>query len=294
MVMSRVQRGRSRVQQDRQAERQVAPGPPRLLALQRAAGNRAVAAVVQRQLTRSPTLQSTPFNLATNIVKARELGITPVMVNGNEIPVDAGSAASIEAALVAPTVATTQSGTQFTARAAAPVNTVGAHVKLPQPTPATTVDSPALIAMRLGLAEDKVRHGWIYRSAKVEVLDRREADTTATIHGEPSDKRFDAEIKAHEMHHADDHWAAAQQIIGAWDRKLSNPVTVGRGATAAEAEANLYQAAGGTVRQVARQLDAELTRRNDVFHASDEGRQSGLKGYWIQHDGSKVIAHWGY
>lgn len=292
--MSRVQHGRSPVQQDRHAEPQVALAPPRLLALQRAVGNRAVAAVVQRQLTRSPTLQSTPFNLATNIVTGRELGITPAIINGNEIPVDAGSAAAIEAALVAPTVATTQSGTQFRARATAPVNTVGAHVKLPQPCPATTVDSPARIAMRLGLAEDKVRHGWIYRSAKVEVLDRRQANTTATIHGEPSDKQFDAEIKAHEMHHADDHWAAAQQILGAWDQKLSNPATVGTGATAAEAEANLHQAAGGTPRQVARQLDAELNRRNDVFHNSDEGRQSGLKGYWIERDGSKVIAHWGY
>jgi hypothetical protein len=92
--------------------------------------------------------------------------------------------------------------------------------------------------------------------------------------GDPSDNAMFTANRRHEDHHRDDHQAAFNATIGAWDTKLSDAKAHGtkfHGATAADAEAALWAAVGGTPDQIADAYFNQCAAAVVAYHATAAG-----------------------
>lgn len=269
-----------------------------LLGLQRSAGNRAVGAVLQRQLAQRPTNVVADINLAASIPRGRPSGFTPPVVNDRVMPVPLGTAAAAADALRVPEVAVNPdpSGDSYAASVTrVPTNTVGAEIHYPTAPPWS---DPAAEAVRIAAVaiggEDPGKR--FEGSATLSALDRV-ATTRFRARGEIGDARFQQQIQQHEQHHANDHWAAAQTVLGPWDAALTRAHDDGQrfpGASPEAARAALYEATGGTAAQLGTRLDTEWNRLDKAFHADPAGAPSDMSHYFVESDGSMVDAWYKY
>jgi len=98
--------------------------------------------------------------------------------------------------------------------------------------------------------------------------------TTFQSKGDPSDDAVFKANRRHEDHHASDHHAAFNDIIKTWDVKVTEAKNKGTefgGTSAADAEANLWAAMGGTPSAIATDFLSECFARGGAFHATPGG-----------------------
>jgi hypothetical protein len=96
--------------------------------------------------------------------------------------------------------------------------------------------------------------------------------------GKPSDAAMFAANRRHEDHHANDHKSAFNATVVPWDQKLTQAKASGskfHGATAADAEAALWAAMGGTPDQIADAFMAACQTAVDNYHGTAAGGPIG-------------------
>ncbi|HKE74886.1 MAG TPA: hypothetical protein VKB57_14795 [Acidimicrobiales bacterium] len=102
--------------------------------------------------------------------------------------------------------------------------------------------------------------------------------TRFRAYGKPSDVAMQRANRRHEDHHADDHKAAFNTTVLPWDQKLTQAKASGtkfHGATAAAAEAALWAAMGGTPDQIADAFMAACAAAVVAYHGSAAGGPIG-------------------
>jgi hypothetical protein len=98
--------------------------------------------------------------------------------------------------------------------------------------------------------------------------------TRFRAYGDPSDAAMFAANRRHEDHHAADHRAVFDATIVPWDQKITQAKAAGtrfHGATAADAEAALWAAMGGTPDQIANAYWTQCLARGGAFHSTPAG-----------------------
>jgi hypothetical protein len=103
-------------------------------------------------------------------------------------------------------------------------------------------------------------------------------NTRFRAYGNPSDNAMFTANRRHEDHHAKDHKAAFKATIKQWDTRLANAKRRNRtfhGATAAEAEAALWTAMGGTPDQIAEAFMNRCQAAVIAYHGSARGGPVG-------------------
>src|SRR5205823_10476272 len=131
---------------------------------------------------------------------------------------------------------------------AMPTNTVSGKASIPRNPPwvVDPAEAPRVVMNGLGggAGPGVVDLG----PGSVDDLDQRDS-TRFTARGDAGDANFLAAIRTHELHHAADHWRAAQIVLGPWDRALQDQMTSGRvheAPTKDAAKAKVYEEATGT------------------------------------------------
>jgi hypothetical protein len=220
------------------------------------------------------------------------------MVNNQVMPVPHGTADAATKALHVPTVSVTPAadGAGHLAQVTqAPTNTIGAEVRYPTPPVWTDPKAQAVRIASVAIGGESVPKRREF-SAPLNTLDK--VDTVRfRARGELGDKEFRQQILDHELHHADDHWTAAQTVMSAWDAALTQAQATRQtfhGDTPAAARGAALQAAGGTAEQLGKGLDAEWSRLDETFHASPAGAPSDMSHYYVEPDGSQVDAWYEY
>jgi hypothetical protein len=238
----------------------------RVGALQAGAGNRAVSGLVQRRLTSTFLANvTTPYQPARDRLLGQfTLGYTPPVLNGNRIE-ERGGVAAAQAALNRPTLDARQPKPDtYEARVAAvPVNTVSSDQELMVAPPWTANGTGhQLVVACEGVGESNKADRW--------------PAGTLEITGEGDDpQRLATQVKEHEDFHAGDNLAAAADVIGMWDGELEQMRIKDRtfaAGTAAEAEASLYRAAGGTPDAIAARVTDQWMKRSDAYHKMEQGK----------------------
>jgi hypothetical protein len=200
-------------------------------------------------------------NLATCVLTGAAVGVTWPSLNGTQF----WSAAAAQGALVRPTltVAGVAAG-GFDARVdTVPTNTGSFDETVLARGPWRHQTTQAAIAAYLpGLAAACTGAG----------------NTRFRAYGNPSDNAMYTANRRHEDHHAKDHKAAFKATIKQWDTRLARAKrrnTRFHGATAAEAEAALWTAMGGTPDQVAEAFMNRCQAAVITYHGTARGGAVG-------------------
>ncbi|SRR6266496_411652 len=213
--------------------------------------------VIQRATNFAAGTISETTNLAAHVISGkRDMGFTPPTLNGTTIL----SGAAAEGAILPPTVTTTAKadGTHDASVTAVATNEASFTMQLPAAPPWSTVTAKANVAAlftSLGLA--------------AQAGCSTAGDSTFSFNGKPSDGDFKANVRTHENIHAADHKIGFNNIMVKWDTKLEaakTAATVFNGASAADAEAALFKAMGGTPKEIANAQSAEWIRINNITH----------------------------
>jgi hypothetical protein len=99
-------------------------------------------------------------------------------------------------------------------------------------------------------------------------------NTRLRAFGDPTDAAMQAANRRHEDRHASDIRAAFNAIVVPWDQKLTAAKVAGtkfHGATAADAEAALWASMGGTPMEIANAFINRLVSDSNAFHATATG-----------------------
>jgi hypothetical protein len=103
-------------------------------------------------------------------------------------------------------------------------------------------------------------------------------NTRFRAYGNPSDDAMFTANRRHENHHASDHKVAFNATIKAWDTRLAQALAAGtthHGASAADAEAALWTAMGGTPDQVAAAFMNQAAAAVVAYHGTAAGGPVG-------------------
>lgn len=106
-------------------------------------------------------------------------------------------------------------------------------------------------------------------------------NTTFQAKGDPNDNYVYTANRRHEDHHANDHNIAFDNTIKKWDTKLTKAMNSGTeysGSSAADAEANLWAAMGGTSTEIATAFYDECQAAVNSYHGSAKGGPFGNSG----------------
>jgi hypothetical protein len=227
--------------------------------LQREIARAARSRMVQRVATWSASAAKETNNLAAAVMNGTAAGVTWPTLNGTIF----WSNAAARGALVKPTVTTAAAGTGFEAA----VDTV--------PTNLASYDETVLSA---GPWTTVVARGTVAAQFPALAQCSSSGDTTFRAIGDPSDAEMQAANRRHEDKHAADHKAAFDATIVPWDTKLTAAKAAGtkfQGTTAAEAEANLWKAMGGTPDEIADAFMAKCAAAVVAYHGSAAGGPIG-------------------
>lgn len=240
-----------------QEEEFPSPGQP---TVQRAAGDRSGPPAVQRTATFSAGPVHQVNNLADCVVNGTPVGVTWPTLNGAQF----WSTAAARAALVRPTLKTTAvaAGGFDVQVDTVPTNTASFDETVLAPGPWRLVTTKATIAAMLPTLTTCTGAG----------------NTRFRAYGNPSDAAMFAANRRHEDHHAADHRAAFNATIAPWDAKLAAAKAGGQkfhGATAADAEAALWAAMGGTPDQIADAFMNQCAAAVVAYHSSPAGGPVG-------------------
>jgi hypothetical protein len=232
---------------------------PAQRALQREMAQVARSRLIQRVATWSASAPKETNNLAAAVMNGTAAGVTWPTLNGTVF----WSNAEARGALVKPTVTTAAAGGGFEAA----VDTV--------PTNLGSFDETVLSA---GPWTTVVARGTIAAQFPALAQCSASGDTTFRAIGDPSDAEMQAANRRHEDKHAADHKAAFNATIVPWDTKLTAAKAAGtkyQGTTAAEAEANLWKAMGGTPDEIADAFMAKCAAAVVAYHGSAAGGPIG-------------------
>jgi hypothetical protein len=209
---------------------------------------------------------SATTNMAAHIIAGNmNAGFTPPTLNGTQIL----SAAAARGAIRAPTLSGRSNidGTVDTWVESVPTNEASFTMQLPTNGPWSTTTAKANVATvfaALGLTTP----------AGCSTA----GDTTFSVHGQPSDADFAANVRTHEDLHAADHRTGFSAVIVPWDTKLQAAQTAGtefNGASVADAEAALFTAMGGTPDQIATAQHNRWIALNNATHAAGTSLATG-------------------
>jgi hypothetical protein len=244
-----------------------------LLHLQRTLGNQAVQRMLQThaeepeigsireplemQIRRSTKWVGTTvhedLNLAEIVLNGGG-GITWEMLNGTMLKTEADADSSINA----PTTSTSGSGSDRKAKVdTVPKQEGGDDETVLAPGPWNTTAPKDDIGAKYGLAACSGAD-----------------DSTFSALGKPSDDAIYKANRRHEDHHVADDKSAFSQTVVKWDKKLENAKKKGttfKGTDAAEAEAALWAAMGGTPKEIARRYRSLSGDKGDEFHRTPKG-----------------------
>jgi hypothetical protein len=219
----------------------------------------------KRRLARTATWAAGPVhqvnNLADCVINGRAVGVTWPTLNGTQF----WSGAEAGAAIQRPTLTTTAAATGgFESEVATvPTNTGSFDETVLARGPwRLNTTMAAVTAAVPGLAAACNAGG----------------NTRFRAYGNPSDSAMFAANRRHEDHHARDHRAAFNATITPWDRALRQARRARRrfpGPTAAEAEAALWAAMGGTPDQVATAFFDGCQAAVIAFHGTARGGAVG-------------------
>jgi hypothetical protein len=271
-----------------------------VLALQRSIGNQAVGHLIQRAVVQGNNQIVQDRNLAQTILTVGPNGLTPPIVNGTEMPVPNGLAAAAERALRKPTISTSReklfSGNYRARVTGVPTNTVSGKAYIPRNAPWVVNPAEAPRVVMNGLGGGAAPGVQDLGPGSVDDLDRRDS-TRFEAHGANGDANFLAAIQVHELHHAQDHFNAAQIVLGPWDRDLQDQMTTGRvheAPSKEEAKAKIYEEATGTPAELGAALERLWIQFDNDFHATPAGRRSDVKRFSVSADASSVDAYYDY
>jgi len=196
------------------------------------------------------------FNLAERVLAGAGAGFTPPLLNGTQIL----SAATARAQIVRPTLGgrSLDDGTTESWVNSVGTNTGSYDETVLAPPPWSTVAPKATVGARLGLAACTGA-----------------GDTTFSAHGQPTDAARRTQNRNHEDLHAADHQTEFNNVIVPWDTRLTAAQTAQTkypGATAADADAALWTAMGGTPDQIATNQNAAWIAANNRLHRTPQGR----------------------
>lgn len=206
-------------------------------------------------------------NLASCVINGTPVGVTWPTLNGKQF----WSSAEVRGAIARPTLKVTALPADPDAAGAkgfdAEVDTV--------PTNTASFDETVLAAGPWRLDTAKATIG-----AMLPALASctGAGNTRFRAYGDPSDEAMATANRRHEDHHANDHKAAFEATVLPWDQKLAAAKAGGQkfnGATAADAEAALWAAMGGTPEQIADAFFDACAAAVVAFHGTALGGPVG-------------------
>jgi hypothetical protein len=244
-----------------------APARQRLLfELQRRAGNRAVAALVQRSAVWNASGTVTQnIDVAPRATRGETtLGYTPPTLNGHQLD----NQADARGTLNPPTIDVSRRGEDaYSASVTAVGNNAGSfNMELPRGGPWS---APASFQQAYSVAG---RYGV---EGHLGNLDTRQGQTELVFRPDPDEATFLANVQTHEQRHADDHRGLFATRVRAWDTRLTQAMDDHRtfeGASEDLARQALFTAAGGTPDQVATGFYDDCVNASNAFHRTDQGR----------------------
>ncbi len=218
----------------------------------------------KRRVARTATWTAGPVhkvnNLADCVINNKAVGVTWPYLNGTQF----WSAAEAIAAINKPTCTIAAAGAGFEAE----VTTV--------PTNTGSFDETVLAKgpWRLDTTMAAVTASGVALPAACNVG----GNTRFRAYGNPSDGDMFSANRRHEDHHANDHKKAFNTTIKPWDTKLKAALKKKKkfpGATAADAEAALWAAMGGTPDDVATAFYDKCQAAVNKYHGSAKGGPVG-------------------
>lgn len=197
-----------------------------------------------------------------------DYGITKTTLNGAVYP--GGSKENFVSALIAPTlsVGTGSLGGPAVSVQSVPVQDVSYVMELPTNGPWQLRVSASNIKVKLGSQP-------IMEGLGIPIEDEEAGELTLHVRGIPTDAIFAELVETHEDVHVGDIQTAINQILEPWDARLShfrNHGTQFEGMSVETATRRLYEAAGGTPREIADRFVDTLRHMGNVFHNTDAGK----------------------
>ena len=225
---------------------------------------------VQRVATFAAGTVNQTNNLANTVVNGAPVGTTIPVLNGTIT----NSGGQFQNALAEPTLTTAAVGTGgFDAQ----INTV--------PTNTGSFNETVLSA---GPWRIQTTKAFFHGLAPTVPGCTGPGNTMLRAYGDPDDAAMQAANRRHEDHHVADLRAAFDAIIVPWDQKVTAAKAAGttfHGGTAADAEAALWTAMGGTPRQIANAFINRAVADSAAFHATPTG--GTVKRSTTKHPGAR-------
>lgn len=256
------------------------------IAFVRASNSSSSEETVQRQISWFEGPRTKNKDMTGPVLNFLDFGITPVIVNTEELPGGDLTTAFLAPALL---INPLDDGRTEVSVFAEVVNIVGYRMELPADPPwqqVTTVEHAhaALGMAGFGISEDLVE-------------DRSEA-VTVEAHGLPSDDAFAALVEQHEEHHVDELKIIITEILIPWDHRIATFMSTKRkfvGDSSEEATAALYEAAGGTPREIAVRFNNALRDAGIAFHATHEGGAPNIDSTTFdKRNGNVLKVYWNH
>jgi len=214
-----------------------------------------------------------------------DFGITKTTLNGSIYP--GGTKENFLSALVAPTLRVGRGslGGVAVSVQSVPVQRVSYQMELPTNGPWTLQVGAANIKVKL--ANQPIADG-----VGIPIGPEENGDLTLQVRGLPTNQIFANLVETHEDVHVGDIEVAIDEILKPWDRRLSLFRNQGRefeGMSEMTATARLYEAAGGTPRQVADRFVTRLRQLGMIFHNTDAGQAPNIVYMGRGGDGGNVL-----
>ncbi|HKR22199.1 MAG TPA: hypothetical protein VJS17_06365, partial [Pyrinomonadaceae bacterium] len=220
--------------------------------------------------THGPRLRQN--NVAESIANMVDFGITKTTLNGSIYP--GGTKENFISALVAPTLRVGKGslGGVAVSVESVPVQRVSYQMELPTNGPWTLQVGAANVKVKL--ANQPIDDG-----VDIPIGPEENGDLTLQVRGLPTNQIFANLVETHEDVHVGDIEVAIDEILNPWDRRLSLFRNQGRqfeGMSEMTATARLYEAAGGTPRQIADRFVTRLRQLGMIFHNTDAGKAPSI------------------
>ena len=219
--------------------------------------------VTQRQVRWEEGPRQKVKHLVGPILRFTDFGITPVNVNGTEIP--PGNAAAL---LAGPAIAIEhkENGSVEVSIALEPINTISYRMELPIDPPWSEQTTVAHANAALGMLSTF--------SISEDIAPDRDAQITVEAKGLPNDVAFAALVEKHEDVHVDDLIKNITEILIPWDTNIVELMHDQRtfvGESEEEAIAKLYEAIGGSAEDVGQRFNDSLRESGLAFHHTEAG-----------------------
>ncbi len=224
---------------------------------------------IQRQVTFSHGQRLRQNNVANTLSNLVDYGITRTTLNGTAFPNGPGSEDLFIAALLEPALLMQRvSGGVAVSVQAVGLQRLSYIMELPTGGPWQLQVDKQNIAVKLG--SQPMRGG-----LSIPIGDSESGNVTLDVKGLPSDSEFARMVETHEDVHVADIQTAINAVLKPWDDRLTRmhrEEALFKGVDEQVATARLYEAAGGTPREVAMRFVARLKQMGRAFHETEAGQ----------------------